>query len=115
VAYALRDYFAHRENQSSKGRKADLYASKARIEPLLGSIEIASLTTQKIRDWHKGLETAPRLLRSKAKAETKATRAVDPNDQEAVRARKAKPEATLDCSYVARIQVRRHASLLPFA
>jgi integrase len=89
VADALRDYFAHRAHQGSKGREADLYASKARIEPYLGSVEVASLTTQRIRDWHKALETAPRLVRSKAKAETRATRPVDLDDDDALRARKA--------------------------
>jgi len=59
---ALRDYFEARERRGSKGARADRYASEARIVPTLGMIDLAKLTTKRIRDWHSDLAVAPKLV-----------------------------------------------------
>jgi integrase len=42
----------------------DRAAARARILPALGDVELAKLTTKRIRDWHTGLATAPKLVRT---------------------------------------------------
>jgi integrase len=87
VKAVLDDYLAARERRGSKGVRADRYASEARIVPKLGAIDIAKLTTRMIRDWHEALASAPKLIRTKKSAAKRATKAVDAEDAEAVRAR----------------------------
>lgn len=89
VAEAIRDCFEAREHRGSKGVKDDRRSSDARILPELGKIEVGRLTTKRIRDWHAGLARTPKLVRSKATAEKRSTRAIDANDTDAVRARRA--------------------------
>jgi integrase len=89
VVDALRDYFEERERRGSKGVKADRHASEARIVPALGSIELARLTTQRLRSWQVALAKANKLVRTKSTATGRATKALDLNDEEAVRARRA--------------------------
>ena len=88
VRAALSDYLAAREARGSKGVRVDRYAGTARIVPSLGDIDVAKLTAKRIRDWHLGLVTAPKLRRSKKGAD-QAVLAVDDRDPEAVRARRA--------------------------
>jgi integrase len=89
VADALGDYFAERERKGSKGVKSDRSASDARIVPKLGEIEVAKLTTAKIRTWQFALAEAPRLVRAKGGAGQRPTKAIDASDPDAVRARRA--------------------------
>jgi integrase len=89
VANALRDYFEAREHRGSKGVKADRHAAEARIIPELGSIEAARLTTRRVRAWHVALAQANKLVRTKVTAADRATKALDTNDAEAVRARRS--------------------------
>ena len=58
VADALDAYFAERERRGSKALDKDQAAARARIRPTLGSVEVAKLTTKRIRDWHGALVTA---------------------------------------------------------
>jgi integrase len=66
----------------------DRYAGTARIVPTLGDIEVAKLTAKRIRDWHLGLVTAPKLRRTK-KGFEQAVMAINDRDPDAVRARRA--------------------------
>ncbi len=58
VADALDAYFAERERRGSKALDKDRAAARARIRPTLGEVEVAKLTTKRIRDWHGALVTA---------------------------------------------------------
>ena len=89
VADTIRDYFEARERRGSKGIEADRKSAEARIVPDLGGIEVARLTTKRIRDWQSGLAKAPKLVRTKASANERATRAIDADDADAVRARRS--------------------------
>jgi integrase len=89
VAEALDDYFEARQRRGSKGVSADRFASKARIVPTLGALEVTKTTTKRIRDWHTGLASTPKLVRTKASADKRATKALDAKNPEAVRARRS--------------------------
>jgi integrase len=97
VGRALEDYFAERERRGSKGLAKDRAAANVRILPALGGLDALKLTTKRIRDWHTGLGTAPKLTRSsrlrlvRARKET----AIDAEDTDAVRARRATANRTL--------------------
>ncbi len=73
VADALDAYFAERERRGSKALDKDRAAARARIRPTLGTVEVAKLTTKRIRDWHGALVTARadrRLRRSRPDLES---------------------------------------------
>jgi integrase len=89
VGAALDDYFSERERRGSKGVRTDRYAADARIRPTLGDIEIAKLSTSRIRQWQSEVERAPKLQRTAKNAEKRNVVAVDSKDVDAVRARKA--------------------------
>lgn len=89
VEDALNDYFAERERRKSKGAAKDHSVAKARIVPALGQIEIAKLTTKRIRDWHSAVAAAPKLVRSKKFAAARASKKLNSKDPEAVRARQS--------------------------
>jgi integrase len=96
VGRALDAYFADRERRGSKGLAKDRAAARARILPALGDVELAKLTTKRIRDWHTGLATAPKLVRtSRIVKKAQKRRAVDAKDADAVRARRATANRTL--------------------
>ena len=96
VGKALDAYFADRERRGSKGLAKDRAAARARILPALGDVELAKLTTKRIRDWHTGLATAPKLVRtSRIVKKAQKRRAVDAKDADAVRARRATANRTL--------------------
>jgi len=96
VGKALDAYFADRERRGSKGLAKDRAAARARILPALGDMELAKLTTKRIRDWHTGLATAPKLVRtSRIVKKAQKRRAVDAKDADAVRARRATANRTL--------------------
>ena len=89
VAEALRDYLEAREHGGSKGVKGDRQTAQARIIPQLGSIEVEKLTTVKIRAWLDGLAKSDLMVRKKMADPRQASRTFDPNDTEAVRARRS--------------------------
>ena len=89
VADALRDYFDAREHEGSKGVKGARQTADARILPQLGSIEIEKLSTVKIRAWLAGLAKSDKLVRKKMTDTLQATRVLDVDDPEAVRARRS--------------------------
>ena len=96
VAKALDAYFADRERRGSKGLAKDRAAARARILPALGDVELAKLTTKRIRDWHTGLATAPKLVRTgRTVKKAQKIHAVDAKDADAVRARRSTANRTL--------------------
>lgn len=95
VAKALDAYFADRERRGSKGLAKDRAAANVRILPALGETELPKLTTKRIRDWHTGLATAPKLTRSARTGKGRKTTAIDAKDADAVRARRATANRTL--------------------
>jgi integrase len=59
-------------------------------------VELAKLSTKRIRDWHTGLATAPKLVRTgRIVKKSRESRAIDPKDADAVRARRATANRTL--------------------
>jgi integrase len=95
VADALEAYFADREQRGSKGLAKDRAAARARVLPEVGAVELAKLTTKRIRDWQSALATAPKLTRAPRIAKDRKSRAVDMKDVDAVRARRATANRTL--------------------
>jgi integrase len=95
VAKALDAYFSHRETRGSKGLAKDRAAANVRILPDLGTVELAKLTTRRLRDWHTGLASAPKLTPTGLMAKKRKSTAVDTKDVEAVRARRATANRTL--------------------
>ena len=95
VAKALDAYFTEREHRGSKGLAKDKSAARIRIIPALGDIELSKLTVKQLRDWHTGLAKTAKLYRSGHFINKRKTRAVDQNDAEAVRARRATANRTL--------------------
>jgi integrase len=95
VAKALEAYFAERARRGSKGLAKDRAAANVRILPDLGEVTIGKLTTKRLRDWQAGLATAPKLARAGHMAAKRKTRAVDPKNADAVRARRSTANRTL--------------------
>jgi integrase len=96
LAEALDAYFGDRERRGSKGLAKDRAAARARILPALGDVELAKLTTKRIRDWHTGLARAPKLVRTgRILKKARESHAVDGKDADAVRARRATANRTL--------------------
>ena len=95
VAKILESYFVDRERRGSKGLAQDRSAATARILPALGEIELSKLTTRRIRDWHAELARAPKLVRVGRTTKQGKSRAVDPKDGDAMRARRATANRTL--------------------
>jgi integrase len=95
VADALDAYFSDREQRGSKGLAKDRAAARARILPELGAVELAKLTTKRIRDWQSGLASSPKLARAPRVATDRKVRALDTTDVDAVRARRATANRTL--------------------
>jgi integrase len=95
IADALEAYFADREQRGSKGLAKDRAAARARILTELGAVELAKLTTKRIRDWQSALATAPKLTRTPRIGNSRKSPAVDMSDADAVRARRATANRTL--------------------
>ncbi len=95
VADALNAYFADREQRGSKGLAKDRAAARARILPELGAVELAKLSTKRIKDWQSVLSTAPKLARAPRTVNDRKLHAVDMTDADAVRARRATANRTL--------------------
>lgn len=95
VAKALEAYFAEREQRGSKGLAKDRAAANVRILPDLGDVELAKLSTKRIRDWQSALATAPKLTRTGHMTRKRKTVAIDKKDTDAVRARRSTANRTL--------------------
>jgi integrase len=93
VADALTDYVAALRHEG-KPTADPLYRINAHILPVLGGIEVATLTKKKIEAWHKALSETPPRIRSKRDA-TEARHRELPADDEAVRRRRASSNRTL--------------------
>jgi hypothetical protein len=65
VGMAIEDYLTTREKRGSKGVRADRYGAEARIIPEIGNVEVARITSKRIRDWHQTVASSPKLLRTK--------------------------------------------------
>ena len=100
VAEAISVYFAERERRGSKGLEKDRAAARVRIIPDLGEIEVAKLSTRRLRDWHAGLAKGTKKARAgrldPAKTPTPAAaKTAKTSDPDAVRSRRASANRTL--------------------
>jgi integrase len=89
VKAACEDYLRY---YTAEGRKSPYTVNlsiKVHILAALGDLEVAKLTTRKLRDWHYGLAVAPRRLRTSKFAKVQKTKAVTTGDEDEVRARRA--------------------------
>jgi integrase len=94
VGDAIEAYFAERERRGSKGLAKDRSSANARILPELGTVELAKLTTKRIRDWQSALATAPKLNGAHSMQGCRVSNPVDMTDANAVRARRATANRT---------------------
>ncbi|HET9688543.1 MAG TPA: hypothetical protein VFP79_15355, partial [Pseudolabrys sp.] len=90
VSKALADYFTFLRTE---GRPDHLVSDTERraasmIEPKLGEVEVAALTTKQLRTWRDNLVKAGARTRT-AKGEEQKYREIDEDDDEAMRARRA--------------------------
>jgi integrase len=89
VRDALSDYLADYKRRGGKALAATRVAANAHILPTLGDARLEQLTAGRIREWHFGLAEAPARLRTKKGALELKTRALDPDDTEMTRRRRA--------------------------
>jgi integrase len=87
VSNALDDYLGHYARKGGKAEGKVRTGVEVHIRPKLGSLAVDKLSTRRIRDWHHGLATAPRRLRTRPGMEQKFAPAG--HDVDAVRARRA--------------------------
>ena len=87
VAHAIEDY--QRDYEARSGKSAGRMESNinAHILPALGKTEVENLTRRRIRDWHRGLATVARRLRTKEGKEQNYRELGD--DPDAIRKRQA--------------------------
>jgi integrase len=76
-------------NNKPSGLRFTRTTIEAHIRPKLGHIKLSELTSAQISKWHRGLEAAPARLRSGKGKPIKRREAVNPEDAEGRRARKA--------------------------
>jgi integrase len=70
--------------------------TSVRILPAFGKVELAKLTTKRIRDWHSGLAASSKLVRTgRVVKKIKKSPALDTKDADTVRARRATANRTL--------------------
>jgi integrase len=89
IEQACKDYLAHYVAKGGKSEYTVKLAINVHIIPALGKLELAKLTTRRVRDWHHGLAAAPKRLRTGSRAKERNQLAVDPNDADAVRSRRS--------------------------
>jgi site-specific recombinase XerD len=83
---------AYVEDYRTRGGKAlaELQSTiNAHILPELGDRRVATLTYAQIKAWHQRLAQSPALLRTKASAQARNVRSIDPGDTEGRRARRS--------------------------
>ena len=89
VAHACEDY---RLDYVARGGKAEYSTNLSitrHILPALGTVEVSKLTSKQIKEWHRGLATAPKRVRTKKSAKKIATKEIDRSDADAVRSRRS--------------------------
>ena len=89
VAFACRDYLKH---YAAKGGKSEYFVKQSmdvHVLPALGEIEIAKLTTRKLRDWHHGLAATPRRVRTSKFSNVQNMKTFNPDEPDKVRSRRA--------------------------
>ena len=89
VAAACDDYLEHFRAKGAKSEYATKRTIEVHIRPVLGDRDANKLTMQQVRDWHRKLATAPKMVRTKQTAEKRATKAIDAKDPDAARSRRA--------------------------
>ena len=106
VGDALADYMSWFEEHRRSAVDA-----RSRIEalilPELGAVELAALTSERVRRWHREAARAPARLRS-GKGKEQRHRQHDPEDPEAVRRRRASANRTLTILKAALNRIWRH-------
>jgi hypothetical protein len=95
VEKALEAYFHERERRGSRGLAKDLSSARVRIIPSLGRLEVAKLTTRRVREWHGDLAKAPKLGRAGRLEKERKSRPVDFADTDSLRKRRATANRTL--------------------
>src|SRR5262245_43469425 len=89
VRTACEDYLKHYGAEGGKSTYTVNLSIKVHILPALGDVEVAKLTTRKLRDWHHGLAAAPRRLRTSKFAKVQKTKPIRVDDEEEKRSRRA--------------------------
>lgn len=89
VSDACDDYLAHYAKKGGRAEVATKSTIEVHIRPSLGAFELTKLTMRRVRDWHHGLATAPKRVRTSKIAQAQATREFDRDDRDAVRARRS--------------------------
>jgi integrase len=95
VADALADYEKHYEARGGKDLTNLRSIVTSHILPTLGALDTAKLTTRRLRDWHHGLATAPKMVRTAKGAAERKTQKFNPRDPEAVRRRRSRANRIL--------------------
>ena len=94
VRKAMARYIDYLASQGKRTLETERRAA-ALILPPLGDLEVADLTSDRIRTWLASLAAAPALLRSKAKATKRNTKAIPGDDPEAMRRRQSSANRVL--------------------
>ena len=95
VAQACDDYMLHFIGEGKKSEYATRRVIEVHIRPAFGAKDAAKLTPTQITQWKNALAAAPKMLRTKRAAKGRATRAIDPTDPDAMRARRASANRVL--------------------
>jgi len=88
VLKALSDYLEDYRRRGGRASNCIKSAIEAHINPALGTVEVSRLTARRLQDWHQRLAEQPRRVRTKPGAMQNIV-ALDTNDAEAVRRRRA--------------------------
>jgi integrase len=83
------EYISDYKRRGGKSLDRVEVTAAAFIQPPLGDHEVAALTPTILRQWHAALAEAPARLRTRKTAKEQNSRTIDPDDPEAVRARRA--------------------------
>lgn len=94
VSQALEDYFQHRQRRGAKQIPKDRSVANVRIIPALGDIDIARLSTRRIRDWHTSLAEVQKQGK-KDEVDAVQKPVATSSDEDAVRARRATANRTM--------------------
>jgi hypothetical protein len=83
------EYISDYKRRGGKSLDRVEVTAAAFIQPPLGDHEVAALTPTVLRQWHAALAEAPARLRTRKTAKEQNSRTINPDDPEAVRARRA--------------------------
>jgi hypothetical protein len=102
VAMALEDYVQDYLRRGGRDLENLRSIGKAHIVPALGSVDTAKLTTKRLRDWHHGLATSPRLTRGSRNATLDLQAGPEVANPETVRKRRSRADRVLTVLKAAR-------------